>query len=381
MQRIRFVNLDAVYDDLQDEINAAIHNVISRAGFILGNEVQEFEQEFAAYCGAKHCIGVGTGLDALVLTLKGLGIGRGDEVITAANTFVATALAIHHAGATPVLVDCDPATYCLDPRRLAEAVSSRTKAIMPVHLYGHPADMRAIQTIADEHGLAIIEDAAQAHGAKYDGRRCGSLGRAAAFSFYPSKNLGAMGDAGAIVTSDDDLAKWLRAARNYGSTVKYHHEILGCNSRLDAIQAAVLRVKLRYLDEWNATRRHLAGRYVDLLSPTGALLPQAVGDVDHAYHLFVIRCGNRDALAKKLAELGIETGVHYPIPIHKQPAFHRGCMVPGSLQHTTSSCGEILSLPMCPYLTDQQLDTVAQAVIANVQPVDAPVSPALTAAT
>lgn len=369
MQRIPFVNLHAMYEDLQDEINAVIHNVVERSGFVLGAEVQAFEEEFAAFCEVKHCIGVGCGLDALVLSMRALGIGAGDEVITAANTFVATALAIHQTGATPVLVEYEPKTYCLDPRRLSAAITSRTKAILPVHLYGHPADMSAIQTIANEHGLIVIEDAAQAHGAAYQGRRCGSLGQAAAFSFYPSKNLGAMGDAGAVVTDDDETADWLRAARNYGSTVKYRHDIRGYNSRLDAIQAAVLRVKLRYLDEWNDSRRYLAGRYVDLLAPTGVELPQAVGNVEHVYHLFVIRCGNRDELARHLAEQGIDSGIHYPIPIHEQPAFQRGCLIPGSLGQTESCCGEILSLPMCPYLTDQQLDAVAQAVIAKAQPV------------
>lgn len=374
MKRIRFVNLDAMYEDLQDEINVAIHNVLARSSFVLGAEVKAFEEEFAAYCETKHCIGVGSGLDALVLSMKALGIGPGDEVITASNTFIATAFAISQTGATPVLVEYEPSTFCLDPRRLSAAISSRTKAILPVHLYGHPADMDAIQVIADEHGLIVIEDAAQAHGARYRGRRCGSLGRAAAFSFYPSKNLGAMGDAGAIVTNDDEAADWLRAARNYGSTVKYKHEIHGVNSRLDAIQAAVLRVKLRYLDEWNATRRYLAGRYVDMLGSTGIELPQAVGDVEHVHHLFVIRCGNRDELAQHLDQQGIENGVHYPLPIHEQPAFERGCLIPESLAQTTLACDEILSLPMCPYLTDEQVSVVAQAVISKAEPVKASVA-------
>lgn len=387
---IPLVNLRRQHEDLHDELHAAMNDVIKRGDFILGSEVEAFENEFAAYCEAKHCVAVGSGLDALTLTLKGLGIGRGDEVITVANTFIATALSIKHAGATPVLVDHDPDTYTLNPRRLSAAVTSRTRAIVPVHLYGHPADMDGIQTIADEHGLTVIEDAAQAHGARYKGRRCGSLGKAAAFSFYPGKNLGAMGDGGAVVTSDDSLAQWLRAARNYGSTVKHRHAIRGYNSRLDTIQAAVLRVKLRYLDEWNTRRRWLASQYAELLADADLVLPQEGWDspagngghtgspvgnrchmeseshscVEPVYHLFVIRCAERDALVRHLVERGIGAGIHYPIPIHRQVAFGRGCGVTKPLTHTETFCDQILSLPICPFLSLDDVEDVAHEVSA-----------------
>jgi len=359
---IPLVNIRAQHEDLQDEISAALHDVLERGDFILGTEVTSFENEFAAFCGAKHCVGVGSGLDALTLTLVGLGIGRGDEVITVANTFVATALAIHHAGATVVLVDHDPATHTLDPRKLSAAITSRTKAILPVHLYGQPADMDTISTIAREHGLIVIEDAAQAHGACYKGRRCGTLGRAAAFSFYPGKNLGAMGDAGAVVTDDDQLADWLRTARNYGSRVKYRHTIRGYNSRLDTLQAAVLRVKLRYLDAWNHARRRLAGRYTEALAETPVVLPVTSPDVEHVFHLFVIRCGDRDALLAHLHARGIQAGIHYPLPIHRQVAFGRGCVVPRPLTHAAQFGDELLSLPICPYLSDTSLDEIVEVV-------------------
>lgn len=356
---IPLVNLQRQHEELGDELRDAIDRVIERGDFILGSEVESFEKEFAAYCQGKHCVTVASGLDALTLTMKGLGIGPGDEVITAGNTFVATALAIKQAGAIPVLVDHDRDTYNLDPRRLPAAITSRTKAIVPVHLYGQPADMDAIRMIADEHGLFVIEDACQAHGARYKGRRCGSLGSAAAFSFYPGKNLGAMGDGGAVVTDDDDLAEWLRAARNYGSTIKYRHTIRGVNSRLDTMQAAVLRVKLRYLDAWNATRRWLAAQYGELLAESDVILPGEREDVDHVYHLFVIRTRHRDALLNRLHERGIGAGIHYPTPIHRQVAFGRGCITQGPLANTDTFCDELLSLPMCPFLT---LDNVETAV-------------------
>jgi dTDP-4-amino-4,6-dideoxygalactose transaminase len=360
--RIPLVNLQRQHDALRDEIRAAIDRVIERADFILGHEVTAFEQEFAAYCEAKHCIGVGNGLDALTLAIKGLGIGPGDEVITVANTFVATALAIQHTGATPVLVDHEPESYNLDPRRLTTAITSRTKAIIPVHLYGRPADMDAINAIASEHGLSVIEDACQAHGARYKGRRAGSLGRAAAFSFYPGKNLGALGDAGAIVTNDDELADWLRTTRNYGAKVKYHHALRGLNSRLDSIQAAVLRVKLPHLDDWNARRRQLADRYRRQLDGTGLTLPTESTDSEHVYHLFAVRCPDRDAVLKQLHDKGIDAGIHYPVPIHRQPAFGSQCIVPRPLPESENSATELLSLPLCPFIDQSEIDAVAEAV-------------------
>ena len=352
---IPLVNLRRQHEALRDEIEAAVRRVIEGGDFILGKEVAAFETEFAAYCGAKHCVGVGSGLDALVLTLKGRGIGPGDEVITVANTFVATALAILHVGATPVLVDHERDSYNMDPAVLREAVTPRTKAILPVHLYGQPADMDELNAVAAELGVAVIEDACQAHGATYKGRRCGSLGRAAAFSFYPGKNLGALGDAGAVVTDDDELAEWLRSARNYGSKIKYHHNIQGFNSRLDSIQAAVLRVKLRYLDQWNATRRRLAALYRARLAEVDVGLPIELPDREHAYHLFVVRTCERDALLAHLKSNGIEAGIHYPTPIHRQPAVRDECIVHGRLDETELSCAELVSLPICPAIEEDEI--------------------------
>ncbi|MEE9294172.1 MAG: DegT/DnrJ/EryC1/StrS family aminotransferase [Phycisphaerae bacterium] len=385
--KIPLVNLERQHQELHDEIKDVIEAVIRRSDFILGREVEAFEQEFARYCQAEHCIGVGSGLDALTLILKGLGIGRGDEVITAANTFIATALAIHRAGAVPVLIDHHPETYNVDPQRLAAAITPRSKAILPVHLYGQPADMDPLRTVADEHGLYLIEDACQAHGARYKGRRCGSIGHAAAFSFYPGKNLGAMGDAGAVVTNDDELARWIRTARNYGSSSKNHHDIRGWNTRLDNIQAAVLRVKLHHLDQWNARRRALADRYRALLAPSfttatvtdptppfvpsslrpsvpssGLILPQQRPDAEHVYHLFVVRTARRDELLKHLNAAGIGAAVHYPVPIHRQPAFTGRCVVPSPLTYAEQCSDTILSLPMCPYTTLEDVRIVADAI-------------------
>jgi len=365
--RIPLVNLQRQHQTLRSEIRAAIDHVVDRGDFVLGREVSAFEHEFAAFCGAKHCIGVGNGLDALTIALKGVGVGRGDEVITVANTFIATALAIHHAGATPVLVDHDPNTYNLDPRRLSSAITPRTKAVLPVHLFGRPADMDAINAIAAEHGLAVIEDACQAHGARYQGRRVGTLGRAAAFSFYPGKNLGALGDAGAVVTNDDELADGLRATRNYGSTVKYHHTVRGFNSRLDSLQAAVLRVKLRHLEAWNETRRQRAARYRDLLVDADVVLPTLPTDAEHVFHLFAIECQNRDTVLQRLRDRDIDAGIHYPIPIHLQPAFAEHCRVPRPLPESQRSARELLSLPLCPFITELEVDTVAQAVLEAVE--------------
>ena len=364
---IPLVNLKRQHEELHDAIRDAIEAVIERGDFILGTEVEAFEHEFAAYCETKHCIAVGNGLDALTLSMKGLGIGPGDEVITAANTFIATVLAIKQTGATPVLVDHDPETYNLDPRRISAAITSRTKAIVPVHLYGLPANMDAIGTIAHEHDLLVIEDACQAHGARYTGHRCGSMGHAGVFSFYPSKNLGAMGDGGAVVTNDDSLAQWLRAARNYGSTVKHRHAVRGVNSRLDTIQAAVLRVKLQYLNEWNETRRWAASQYAKLLSDTELILPAEPEESDAVYHQFVLRTKHRDELASYLQQQGIGAGIHYPIPVHRQVALGRGCSIPHTLVHAEKICDEILSLPICPFLALDDIETVAATVLEGLQ--------------
>lgn len=360
--RIPLVNLNRQHEALRSEIAAAIDAVIRRGDFILGADVEAFESEFAAYCGTKHCIGVGNGLDALVLALKGLGVGPGDEVIIPANTFIATALAVQRTGATPVLVDHDPDTYTIDPRRIHAAITSHTKAILPVHLYGQPVDMDAIRVIADEHRLKVIEDAAQAHGARYKGRRCGSLAHAAAFSFYPGKNLGAMGDAGAVVTDDDDLAQWIRVARNYGSAEKYRHTVRGYNSRIDSIQAAVLRVKLRHLDRWNAVRAERAAQYQRALVDAGAVLPSTADYAEHAYHLYVIRTPQRDELLKHLLARGIGAGIHYPVPIHRQVAMGRGCVVPRPVPLTDAYADELLSLPLCPEIYEAEVAAVVEAV-------------------
>jgi len=360
--KIPLVNLKRQHEALRSEIQEAIGGVIERGDFILGRDVIAFEEEFATYCEAKHCIGVGCGLDALTLTLKELDIGLGDEVVTVANTFIATALAVQHVGATPVVVDCDPINFNIDVERLPAAITPRTKAIIPVHLYGQPADMDAILTLADEHGIAVIEDACQAHGARYKGRRCGSLAHAAAFSFYPGKNLGALGDAGAIVTNDDELAARLRAARNYGSTVKYLHPTRGFNTRLDSIQAAVLRIKLRRLDEWNSRRREIAARYRDRLGSMDVVLPVESAGCEHVYHLFVVRCRNRDAVLQRLRGEGIEAGIHYPVPIHRQEAFLSLGRTAGSLCLAEGVCDDVLSLPVCPFVGDDEVDAVAGAL-------------------
>jgi len=344
---IPLVNLERMHVALNDEIEAAVKAAIERGDFILGSEVRAFEEEFAAYCETKHCVTVANGLDALTLALKGLG------------AHVATAMAVHQTGAMPVLVDYDPSTYNLDVRQLASAISSQTKGIIPVHLYGQPADMATIQAFAEEHNLLVIEDAAQAHGARYQGRRVGGVGRAGCFSFYPGKNLGAMGDGGAIVTNEDSLARWLREARNYGLRSKDNHAIRGWNSRLDNIQAAVLRVKLRYLDQWNETRRQLAEKYLELLTDSTVTLPEQREDVEHVWHLFVVRSKQRDALAKHLGELGIETGVHYPMPIHRQLAFSRRCIIPRPLRNAEKYAEQLLSLPLCPFLEQKEQETIA----------------------
>lgn len=359
---IQFVDLQRQYLDLKTEMDAAVAGVMFRADFILGSEVTAFEEAFASYCGAAHCVGVGSGLDALTLTLRGLGIGPGHEVILPGNTFVATALAVSHAGATPVLVDHDADTYNIDPAEAARAVNERTRAIIPVHLYGQPADMDALTAIADEHGLTVIEDAAQAHGAAYRGRRCGALGRAAAFSFYPGKNLGGCGDGGAIVTDDAELAEWLRKARNYGSVVKYKHESTGFNTRLDAIQAAVLRVKLRHLDNWNCIRTRIAETYDRDLADLPIVRPVTGAGCTHIYHLYVIRCGSRDALLAHLKERGVTAGIHYPVPIHHQPAYQRRCLAPRPLTNTERFANQLLSLPIHPHMTPADVARVTECL-------------------
>src|ERR1700741_1556764 len=316
--QVPFVDLAAQYASIAQEIDAAVSKVIRETDFILGREVRLFEEEFARFCEAQFAVGVDSGTSALELALRAFDIGAGDEVITAANSFIASALAISHAGATPVLVDIDAFTHTMDVAAIEKAITPRTKAVLPVHLYGHPAHMEPIRQLADKHGLVVIEDACQAHGARYKGKRAGSLGHAAAFSFYPGKNLGAYGDGGMVVTNDRGIAKRLAMLRNYGQKEKYQHLFRGYNRRLDTLQAAVLRVKLKYLEEWNAARRWNAVLYHKFLDGTGVVLPGEAGGAESVWHLYVIRTENRDLLREYLVSRGISASIHYPIPIHLQ---------------------------------------------------------------
>ena len=358
---IPFLDFSTMHAELRPQLNAAFQRVLDSNHLILGSEVEQFENEFAAYCDAAHAIGVGNGLDALFLILKAMNIGPGDEVIVPSNTYIATWLAVSYAGATPVPVEPDSATYNIDPDKIEAAITARTRAIMPVHLYGQPADMAAIMEIAAHHKLKVIEDAAQAHGARYRGRRVGALGDAAGFSFYPGKNLGALGDGGAIVTNDAELAKRLRILRNYGSSVKYINDIKGYNSRLDELQAAFLRVKLTVLDEWNDRRRSVARHLLSGLADNGLTLPVVPEWADPVWHLFVVRSARRDALQKALSEREISTMIHYPIPPHLQPAYVEMGLASGSLPIAEKIHREVLSLPMSPHLRQDQISRIASA--------------------
>ena len=359
---VPFLDLGAGYDELRDELDAAYRRVMNSGWYIGGGEVERFEEAFAAYCGVGHCVGVGNGLEALHLILRAYGVGEGDEVIVPSNTYIATWLAVTYIGARPVPVEPDPATYNLDPDRLAAAMTARTRAVMPVHLYGQPADLDPIREVAREHDLRVVEDAAQAHGARYRGRRVGALGDAAGFSFYPGKNLGAFGDAGAVTTDDADLAGRLRALRNYGSRRKYHNEVVGYNSRLDPLQAAFLGVKLGHLDAWNARRARIAARYLDALAGTGLVLPTVPDGADPVWHLFVVRTRDRAGLLAGLERAGIGTVVHYPVPPHRQPAYADLELPEGSLPIAEAVHREVVSLPIGPHQTDAQTDAVIAAV-------------------
>lgn len=359
-QKIPFVDLASQYRGIADEVRAAIEPVMATTRFILGLEVKQFEQEFAAYCGAQHGVGVASGTDALYLALCALGIGAGDEVITQTNTFIATPLSISYTGARPVLVDCDPQTYQIDVKQVEAAITPRTKAIIPVHLYGQPADMDAILAIAKRHNLRVIEDACQAHGAEYRGKRVGAFGDAAAFSFYPGKNLGAYGDGGAITTNSEALATKLRAMREYGQAAKYHHDFRGFNSRLDTLQAAILRVKLKYLPDWTAARQRAAAAYATALKRIGVEPPRQVGYGTHVWHLYIIQVANRAKVQEQLTAAGIGTGIHYPIPVHLQKAYADLGYKRGSFPATEAAADRILSLPMFPELTQEQVGYVVE---------------------
>jgi dTDP-4-amino-4,6-dideoxygalactose transaminase len=357
---IPFVDLRIHDAELRREMSAALRQTMDRAQFILGDQVASFESEFAEYCGVKHCVGVASGTDALHLTLRALGIGPGDEVITAANSFIATALAVAYTGATPVLVDVDPRDFLIDVGLLEEAITPRTKAIVPVHLYGQPADMRAILDIAGRRGLTVVQDACQAHGARLDGIPVASFGTAACYSFYPSKNLGGCGDGGAVVTSCAQLADRLRMLRNYGQKSKNDFALFGHNSRLDTLQAAVLSAKLPYLDGWNQRRRLAADMYAELLAGTDLVVPIERAGANHVYHLYVIRHPRRDELQAHLRSAGVECGVHYPAPIHELPPFCGACTVPEGAPISSELARQILSLPMHPALTPEQVEHVAR---------------------
>ena len=362
MTVIPLVDLKAAYGRLQAEIDAAVARVLAGGWYILGPEVSAFESEFAAYLGVEHAVGVASGTDAVLLALRALGIGPGDEVITVAHTAVATVAAIELAGATPRLVDINPTTYTLDPAQLAAAIRPRTRAIVPVHLYGAPADMDAVLAVARAHALPVVEDCAQAHGARYRGQMVGTLGDAAAFSFYPTKNLGALGDGGAVATNRPEVAERLRLLRQYGWRERYVSDVAGTNSRLDELQAAILRVRLRHLDAENAVRRWLAARYDAALAGLPIARPAARPDDGPVYHLYVIRAAARDALAEHLRARGIGTAVHYPVPVHRQPAYAHLGYGPGSLPATEAAAAEVLSLPMYPDLTEESVDAVVAAI-------------------
>jgi dTDP-4-amino-4,6-dideoxygalactose transaminase len=362
-REVPFLDLKSEYLELKDKFDEAYQRVMASGWYILSGEVQVFEQEFASYVGAKHCIGVGNGLEALQLILMGYGIGAGDEVIVPANTYIASWLAVSYTGAVPIPVEPDPATNNIDPQRIERAITPRTRAIMPVHLYGQPVAMEKIWKIAELHGLKIIEDAAQAHGSRYRDRMAGNLGDAAGFSFYPTKNLGAFGDAGAVVTNDDDLAGKVRVLRNYGSRKKYYNEVKGHNSRLDPIQAAFLRVKLEHLDEWNQRRSLIATRYLDNLRGLPDLgLPFVPSDMIPAWHVFIVSHPERDRLQTYLKEQGVGTLIHYPVPPHLSEAYRDLGYQAGDFPITEKMANTFLSIPMGPHLNMNDADYVIEKI-------------------
>jgi dTDP-4-amino-4,6-dideoxygalactose transaminase len=366
--KVPFLNLASPYEELKAELDEAYFRFMKSAWYILGKEVEAFEKEFANYCNSRFCIGVGNGLEAIHLILRAYDIGDGDEVIVPSNTYIATWLAVSYAGATPVPVEPDPLTFNIAPEKIEAAITSRTKAIIPVHLYGQPADMDAVNAIGAKHGLKVIEDNAQAQGARYRGHRTGSLGEAAATSFYPGKNLGAFGDGGAVTTNDAVLARRIRALRNYGSEKKYFNEIKGYNSRLDELQAAFLRAKLGKLDEWNDRRRAVASRYLREFSPNSELaLPFVPEWAEPVWHLFVIRHRERDMLQTKLAEKGVGTLIHYPVPSHLSGAYRERNWARGDFPIAENCAATVLSLPMGPHVGEAEAEYVVRQVNESVQ--------------
>jgi len=360
--KVSVLDLKAEFEQLRAEILPALEHVCKNASFVLGEEVEAFEREFADFCGTKHCVALASGTAALHLGLLALGVQPDDEVITTPNTFLASVEAISYCGAVPVFVDIDPATANLDPKLIERAITPRTQAILPVHLYGRPADMDPIREIAARHGLRVLEDAAQAHGARYRGGRVGGLGAAAAFSFYPTKNLGAYGEGGALTTDDDQIAKFARAARSHGQTARYEHEFIGYNYRMQGFQGAVLRVKLRHLYQWTARRQEIAREYRRILAGARVETPADDPRDECVYHQFVIYASNRNAVVAQLAAREIETVVHYPRPVHLQPAYSSLGCPPGTFPYAERACERVLSLPIHPGLSAEQVAYVANAV-------------------
>ena len=360
--QVPFLDLRAAYEELKAEVDDAVSRVLGSGYYLLGKELEAFEKEFAEYLDVRHCVAVGSGLDALHLALRALGVGQGDEVLVPSNTYIATWLAVSYAGAVPVPVEPDERTYNIDPEKLEAAITDRTRAIIPVHLYGQPADMDPILEVARKHNLWVLEDAAQAHGASYKGKRVGGLGDIAGWSFYPGKNLGAFGDGGAVTTNNGEFADRVRVLRNYGSRTKYFNEVRGFNSRLDEIQAAVLRVKLKHLDGWNRRRLQIAELYRRELEGCDLILPYVPEWAEPAYHLFVVRSGQRDALHQYLETQGIGTLIHYPVPPHLQQAYCEIGLAAGTLPISERIHQEVLSLPIGPHVTEAQVETVTRAV-------------------
>ncbi len=372
--KIPFVDLKAQYESIKDEIDAAVAEVIGNTAFISGRYAAAFETAFAEYIGSENCIAVANGTDAIEIALKAIGVGQGDEVIVPANTFFATAEAVVNVGAAPVYVDCEPDFYNIDPTKIEEKISPRTRAIIPVHLYGLPAEMDAIMAVARKHDLKVLEDCAQSHGADYKGQRTGTFGDIATFSFYPGKNLGAYGDAGAIVTSDAAVAQKCRLIADHGQPAKYRHTLIGRNSRMDGIQAAILSVKLRYLDAWLSARRSVAARYNELLAGKNVVLPRTPERSTHGFHLYVVRVKDRDAVIGKLTDAGVATGLHYPTAVPFLEAFEDRGYRPEDFPVAHSQMGEILSLPMYPELTDEMIEFVCQVLGQAVSPVSAEIA-------
>lgn len=360
--KVKFVDLSAQHKPLEAELKETFSRVLANCSFVLGPEVEKFEKAFAAFCGVEHCVAVTNGTAALQLVLQGLGIGAGDEVITVSHTFIATAEAISAVGARPVFVDIDPVSYTMDPNKVEAAITPRTKALIPVHLYGQPADMDALNAIATKHKLFVIEDSCQAHGALYKGRRAGSLATAACFSFYPSKNLGACGEGGAVTTNDAALARQIRMLRDHGSLKKYEHDFPAYNLRLEGIQGGVLAVKLPHLDGWNSNRRILAARYNEMFAGTKVVAPKEMPYARGVYHLYVVLVEDREALKQALAEQGIETGLHYPIPLHLQKAYEHLGYKKGDFPVSEHVASHLLSLPMYAELPIEHVEHVAKTI-------------------